>query len=286
MITRPLLASNISSIDSIKYPVLVSPKLDGIRCLKTTNTAFSRKFKPIPNKHIKNLIESLPDGLDGEIMIPNATFNEIQSLVMTEEGKPDFIYYIFDYVKNDLNTPYTKRLENLNSLKLPKWVKIVDNIVVYSKDQLLKLEEKYLQLGFEGLMLRSLDSPYKCGRSTEKEGYLLKLKRFLDDEAVVVGFEEKQTNTNKKKKNKLGLTERSSHKDGLVACDTLGALIVKYKDYTFSIGSGFNDETRKEVWDNKHKYLNKLVTFTYQPSGMKDKPRFPVFKGFRNENDL
>ena len=55
---------------------------------------------------------------------------------------------------------------------------------------------KNLDDGYEGLMLRAPDGPYKFGRSTVKENTLLKVKNFLDDEAEVIGFKEQTTNTN------------------------------------------------------------------------------------------
>jgi len=137
------------------------------------------------------------------------------------------------------------------------------------------------------LMLRSPDSRYKCGKSTAKEGILLKMKRFLDAEAIVIGFEEEQSNTNEKEKDELGLSKRSSKKAGKVPAGTLGALLMKSLDgkMSFGIGIGFDDETRKTIWDNRSKYLGKIASYKYQEIG-KSAPRFPVFLTFRSKLDL
>jgi DNA ligase-1 len=69
----------------------------------------------------------------------------------------------------------------------------------------------------------------------------------------------------------------------------LGALVVEYESMTFKIGTGFDDKLRKEVWENRDKYLGKLVKFKYQEIGVKDLPRFPSyleFIGYRDEDDL
>lgn len=282
-----MLAVSLTDLSILKYPVLVTPKLDGIRCLKVNGQALTRKFKEIPNQHIRELIEQLPDGLDGEIMIPGKTFNEIQSLVMTEGGTPDFEYWVFDYVE-DLKTPYSERIKMLPNLtKYPNIIPLI-SIRVYNETQLMFMEKQYVNAGYEGIMIRSLDSPYKCGRSTLKEGYLLKLKRMQDSEAIVLGFEEKLENQNEKQTDELGYTKRTSHKANLIPTNTLGSLLVKdiKSSVEFSIGTGFTQEEREQIWNNKDIFLNKIVTYTHQPSGQKEKPRFPSFKGFRDKRDM
>ena len=113
MITRPLLAATLEDLSKLKYPILATPKLDGIRILKVDGKAITRKFKPIPNNHIRTLLETyLPDNIDGEIMTPG-TFNDVQSKVMSIDGTPDFTFYAFDYIKDDLNTPYRQRVEHM-----------------------------------------------------------------------------------------------------------------------------------------------------------------------------
>lgn len=286
MITRPMLAETLKNKEDIKFPVSASPKFDGIRCL-IVNKPVSRKFKEIPNKYIYSKLSELPNGLDGELIIPGKTFNEIQSIVMSEDGNSEFEYHIFDYVKNDLNEQYNIRIENLKSLKLPDFCKLVLPKSINNIKELDLYEELMLKNGYEGVMIRNHSSPYKCGRSTVKEGFLLKIKRFNDSEAKILEFHEKLQNNNEIEKNELGYTKRSSKKANLKPVNTLGAILVKDVEtgIEFSIGTGFNDELKQEIWDNKEKYLNKTITYTFQNVGAKNKPRFPSFKGFRDEKD-
>ncbi|MFM7851045.1 MAG: hypothetical protein ACKO96_03815, partial [Flammeovirgaceae bacterium] len=61
-----------------------------------------------------------------------------------------------------------------------------------------------LERGYEGVMIRGLHGPYKQGRATLKQGWLMKLKEFDDDEAVIIGYEEKMKNNNAAQVNELG----------------------------------------------------------------------------------
>lgn len=291
MITRPLLAATLDDISTLKYPVLVTPKLDGIRVLKVDGKALTRKFKPVPNTHIRTLLEKhLPDGIDGEIMTPG-TFNDIQSKVMSFEGTPDFTFYAFDYVSKKLDEPYRDRVQKLfdviEKTHTPFRIVVLYPEIVENEKELLKYEAECLGKGFEGVMIRTPLGKYKCGRSTPKEQILMKLKRFLDAEARVVGFEEKMHNDNKQERDEFGLSKRSSRKDGLQPANTLGSLIVEdvKTGVKFGIGSGFDDTLKKEIWTQQNKYINKLVKYKYQSVGAKDAPRFPVFLGFRSELD-
>jgi DNA ligase-1 len=290
MITRPLLAATLEDINTLRFPVLATPKLDGIRVLKVDGKAVTRKFKPVPNTHIREMLEKyLPDGVDGEVMTPG-TFNDIQSKVMSFDGQPEFTFYVFDFVYDDLNTPYWSRVANMIRYvytTAPFKIVILEPVEINSIEELLAFEEQCLSQGYEGVMIRQPDGKYKCGRSTPKEQILMKLKRFLDAEAIVVGFEEKMHNDNIQEKDEFGLSKRSHKKDGLVPANTLGALIVEDQKtkVRFGIGSGFDDALKKEIWDNRDSYINKLVKYKYQSVGVKDAPRFPVFLGFRSKLD-
>ncbi len=298
-ITKPMLAVAVTDTATLKYPVLCTPKLDGIRCVVSGGKALSRKFKQIPNHHIRFSIESFFTGrreFDGEIMVPGKTFNEVQSLVMRESGKPDFQYFVFDYVLFDLNASYAERMEDLKDHAetsrqagdWPDWIRLVTPVPICNEAELIEFERQCLELGYEGVMIRSGDSPYKCGRSTLREGYLLKLKRFSDSEAEIIGFEEQLRNDNELGVNEVGGAKRSSCKAGLVPAGTLGAILARdvVTGVEFSVGTGMDDKIRGEIWASKDKCLGRIFSYRFQAVGMKDKPRFPSFKGFRSSDDF
>jgi DNA ligase-1 len=292
LIQSPMLATKLPSIKSVNYPVLCTPKLDGIRCLVINGNAVSRKFKPIPNNYIREQLKDLPDNLDGELITYTNgirdNFNIVSSKVMSEDGEPEFSYEVFDYVSENLTKQYDCRMSELWLLKLPNFINKLIPITIQCEEELLSYEEKCLNEGYEGIMLRIPEGPYKCGRSTPKEAYLLKLKRFEDSEAIIIGFEERMHNANEQTKDAFGYTERSSHKDNMIPMNTLGALQVKdiKTNKEFKIGTGFDDAMRQLIWSSKDKYINQIVVYKHQPSGSDELPRFPVFKGIRNKIDM
>ncbi len=296
-ITKPMLAGKCEDVTKLKFPLLCTPKLDGIRCVKTRGQALSRKFLPIPNHHIRKTIERLfPDGCDGEIIVPNVSFNETSGAVMRHDSEPVFKYFIFDYVKDGLDKRYADRMMDLRQAIKDMPVQAYDvamlvlPVVINNQEELDIYEADCLEDGYEGVMMRSPDSPYKLGRSTEKEGYLLKLKRFEDSEAEVLELVEKMRNDNEAQKDNVGHTKRQTLQENMTPMNTLGSMKVRdvKTGVEFSIGSGLDDATRDLVWKNKAAYIGKLVKYKHQPSGAKEQgaPRFPVFLGFRDARDM
>lgn len=288
---KPLLAVE-ADLSTLRFPLYASPKLDGIRTLIRSGNAVSRNLKSIPNDFIRDALESYADvleGFDGELIVGDVTasdcFNKTSSGVMSFSGTPNFNYYVFDEV---CDGSYFDRWIDSDLDQLPSFVMVVAQHLIHNLDELMTIEQHYVSLGYEGIMTRSPDGEYKQGRSTAKEQILLKIKRFTDTEAEIVGFEERMKNGNEATTNILGHSERSSHKANMIPMNTLGAIICKHPDFeeTFKIGTGFDDEQRKEIWDNQEKYIYELAKFKYQPAGMMDKPRFPVFLGMRDISDL
>ena len=303
MITKPMLAGKCSSIAGLTYPVLATPKLDGIRCLVINGKAVSRKFKPIPNDHIRNTIEAeyaagkYAAEFDGEIMIAGRSFNDLSGDVRRKDGKPDFRYHVFDRVVSmrsgglGLRETYQDRMRMLGTLSLPDCFVKVLPVSIENELELATYEDNMLAHDYEGVMVRSPNSPYKCGRSTENEGYLLKVKRFEDSEAVIVGYEELMHNDNVATRDAFGRTERSAHQENLRPAGVLGKLVCQYKNAAgrtveFGIGTGFDAATRAELWVRRDKLKMKIVKFKHQPSGGDERPRFPVFLGFRDMWDM
>jgi DNA ligase-1 len=276
----------------LKYPLLISPKLDGVRCIIVDGVALSRSLKPLPNAHVQRLFGRREfNGLDGELIVGEPTaknvFQVTTSGVMSHAGKPDVRFFIFD----DHLHPAPFKLRHANVTKRAKGfvnLCVVRHELVRDELHLQQLEEHHVSEGYEGSMLRDPHGPYKHGRSTLKEGWLLKLKRFIDSEAEVLGFSPRLHNTNVPTTNELGQTERSSHKAGKIPMAALGSLLVRdlKSKVEFEIGTGFTEQQRVELWLDRMNLRGKLVKYKSQPVGVKDKPRFPVFLGWRDRRDL
>jgi DNA ligase-1 len=286
-IKKPLLAGKYDP-EKAKFPYIVTPKIDGIRFIMVNGQALSRSFKPIRNIHIQTLLsEHLPDGIDGEIT-SGETIQSSTSAVNSINGEPNFKIWIFDYVSlEDEILPYYLRVLNFPYVSDEIDHTFLHGVNVKNQQELDEIEKLYLEQGFEGAMVRDPMGTYKFGRSSVKENILLKLKRFEDDEAVLINIEEKMHNENEAELNAFGNIKRSSSLEGLVGANTTGTLIAQHSSgQIIRIGSGLNDELRDEIWNNKTKYVGKLVKFKYFPYGVKELPRHAVFLSFRETNDL
>lgn len=282
-----------AELAKLQFPVYASPKLDGIRALVIDGVVVSRKLLPIPNKGVQQLFGRAEyNGFDGELIVGEPTsptaFRDTTSVVMSHDKPASSVYFwAFDNfaAPGGWHTRYHQHV--LPRIGEASSVLPVRHWMIANQAELERLDEDHLGLGFEGTMLRSVDGPYKQGRSTTNEGYLLKLKQFLDDEAMVVGFEELMHNGNEALKDNLGRTKRSSAQAGKSGLGKLGAVILRRPDgVEFNVGTGFNDAERTRLWDGRDDLLGKFVKYRYFPSGGKDKPRFPTFVGFRHPIDM
>jgi DNA ligase-1 len=291
---KPMLAATIEDLKVLRFPLYVSYKLDGIRATVQGGQLLSRSLKPIRNKFTQELFKGLPEGFDGELCVgPINDKNLMQktsSGVMSIEGEPDVTFHVFDY-QLQAKSPFTRRYGHLERVvwdsKFPSVALLLQEIV-NSVEELEAYEREALLHGFEGVIARSGSAPYKNGRSTMREQYLMKLKQWVDEEATIIGFKEQMHNANEAFKDERGYTKRSGHKENMVGKDTLGSLIARTKSgREVDVGSGFDDALRREVWDNRDKYLGRLFTFKhFAVTGVKEKPRQPIFKWFRDKDDI
>ena len=283
-----LLYQKNPDLHQLQYPVYVAPKLDGIRALTTERGLVSRTLKSIPNRYIQEYAyNSFPIGFDGELIVgpPNSptVYRDTNSAVMAHGGEPDFKYYVFD-IWNSL-LPYEKRLHTLNSYeeRLSDRIILVDTFLCYDVEAVLAMEEQIVDKGYEGIIIRNPNAHYKFGRTTLKENNSFKLKRYEDSEAIIQGVIPEYANLNEAQINELGNIKRSIHQENLVQKDSMGSLLVNDPKFgLFNIGTGFNQEERSQLWSIRNELIGKVVKYKYFPVGMKDKPRHPVFLGFRD----
>jgi DNA ligase-1 len=307
---------------------MVSPKVDGIRCVihpelgPVTNT-----LKPIKNTYIREwLIAHCPKWLDGELVVldkqgrggTTAQWGETLSGIMSEGGRPDFRFRVFDYFEMGQTCTFGMRNHDASEIIEKSRqlfysghgdiyrVSMLEQLDVDSLVYFESLEAQYLSLGYEGLMIRRKDALYKKNRSTLKEGGMIKVKRYTDAEAKVVGWEPLELNRNEPQRDLLGLQRRTSHKDGRIVDDTrVGSLSCtgingRFAGVSFSVGSGFDDalrvQMREAIRHNDTHTLTvglhpddprgKILTYKYQDHGSIDAPRQPIFKGFRHPDDV
>lgn len=291
-IKKPMLAGKYEPVKA-DFPYFATPKIDGIRFMMVNGVALSRQFKPIRNKYIQSLLSSaLPDGMDGELT-SGESFHSSTSNIMRIEGEPEFTVWLFDYVDSSLDKilPYSERMEQLSHFELNKnYPFILHKLlgkIVNNQEELEKLDDYHLEKGFEGTMLRSPSGTYKFGRATVKENILLKVKRFIDDEGLLIDVLEKLSNQNEAEIDELGHTKRSSALGGMVPMDTAGSLVVSGSYGEVKIGSGLDDNMREYIWNNRSSLIgNTYIKYKFFPQGVKDLPRHPVFIGFRDPDDM
>ena len=153
-ITKPMLATKCECPAALRFPVLATPKLDGIRCLKLGGRALTRSFKPISNRFAREWIEAnLPDGLDGELMLRGGTFNETTSAIGARDGRPDFVFHVFDYVTDSIATPYRERMKALAALPESDRIVKVLPVEIRNAAELATYEEECIAAGYEGVMV-------------------------------------------------------------------------------------------------------------------------------------
>jgi len=279
-------------LNTLRYPLMASTKMDGCRAIITPDGARTRSMKPISNRYMQKVLSTLPHGLDGEVGVIGAdgavNFRATTKAFSTESGEPAFIFHVFDNYLHP--APFLDRWVGLAEFGdlLPDWVEIVAQVSVDNADDVRRMFTKVVADGHEGLILRRADAAYKFGRSTLTEHGMLKVKPWLDDEAVIIGMVQEYENTNEAVKDERGFAKRSSAKSGKVPKDSMGTLVVQSPKWesAFEIGTGFTAEDRASFWRDRDAITGKIVKFKYIGVGGYDVPRSCVFLGFRAVEDM
>lgn len=265
-----------------KETMYVTEKLDGIRAFTLIEnrkvTIKTRQGKIISGlKDVEESILKATQGfdnifLDGELLSISSSYEDvykdtIKKVNNKNEIKTGVCYNVFDiglleeFRNKKGEMLYERRRELLNSLYTNDFVKIVP--LLYKGNDLNKiivLLNEYRDKGAEGLMV-SLNKPYEFKRSKN----LLKLKVMQSCDLEIISFEEGEGRLS----------------------GTLGKIICDYKGYKLGVGSGFTDADREEIWNNREKYLGRIVEINYFEETHNENGelslRFPVFKCVREE---
>jgi len=279
----------------LRYPLLMSPKIDGFRGGAHKGTMLSKSSKPFRSYQVHEELTAI-DFSDGEIVEGNATDSDVcnrtNSHLMSFKKPGDLFYYIFDtWNPACAHFPFEQRLALVHgqvaTLNNPQYIAL-DHSFVNNEDELLEAESKFIQLGYEGVMLRDPRGTYKPARSTWNEGIVLKLKRFVDTEALVVGIYERMHNDNAQTRDEQGYAFRSSSKTNLKPTGIAGGFIVDFNGTREEVPGGkFTLPELTWIFQNQEKVIGKkYLKFKYMQHGMKDKLRHKSALGFRDPLDM
>ena len=283
----------------LRYPLYVFPKFNGFRGYIKGGVVYTASNKPFKNRAMQEAFGRPEyEGLDGEFVVGDPSdgdnsLNRTSSVVTRADGDiSDLRFFVFDHI-GDLDAPFATRFFSVYDRFEPidtdtrDRVLVSPMVVAHSWEDVAALERGYVSQGWEGVITRDPQAPYKCGRSTAREAYMGKLKQFIDAEFEIIGFEERMHNTNEATVNERGLTQRSSAQAGKVGRGDLGALVCRTKEgHTFNVGTGFNDAQRAELWAARHELTGQLAKVKYHAVGSHDVPVLPVFLQIRPKEDM
>lgn len=306
---KPMLACD-AIFDKIKYPCMVMPKIDGVRALNLDGKLSGRSLKPFGNTHTQRTF-SYPEflGLDGELIDSQygATHPELcrrtTSALGRYDGEPQMLWLLFDYIAPEVRgMPYKQRYALLQRI-VPTFrnspdrrvrfaadrMMVISAQIAYDREQLLAWEEQWLAEGYEGVIVRDPRGYHKSGRATVNEGTYLRIKRFVEEDAVVLSITEGQTNGNDAQINELGQTFRTTHKANMMPNGMVGSLQcrdVKTGEVITVAAGRLDHEQRVMYFNNPDLLLGKTIKYRKFMHGQKDKPRFPTFQSVRIEADI
>lgn len=277
-----------TSIEKVKLKgdekIFISQKLNGTRCAFIGDKCMTRQGKEyIGLQHIIDDLKRFVGThmfVDGELVYKNEeglsdseAFQKGTGIAMSkEEDKSDLKLVIFDiFPLNEFwhgasKKTYSERAKVLDDLSRILYLSDCENLEVVDciyegndHSNIWTCLDKAEENDWEGVMI-NLDTPYECKRSKN----LIKVKKFYTYDLEVIDMEEGDG------RNK----------------GTLGALVVKYKNNTVNVGSGFTDEERRCFWENKDDIIGRVIEVKFKEITVDKKTgleslQFPVFCGVR-----
>ena len=301
---KPILAVD-ANLDKVKFPCYVMPKIDGVRGLNVDGKLVGRSLKAHKNRATSaHFSQRFLSGCDGELVLNNRVTSpslcrDTTSAINTHELEPVIYWHLFDKF-DELNpdAPYSERLAKLNEFvniinedaayEFTR-LSVVKHYVANSKDEVLSYYNKFIDMGYEGIIIRDPNGKHKNGRCTVNEANYLRIKPTADREAEVIGVIEGFHNANEAETNELGLTSRSSHKENKIPNGMVGALLCKNEFYSepFKVSAGcLTHEQRIHYLAHPENIIGNTIKYKFMAHGEKDAPRHARFHSFRAETDI
>ena len=287
---KPTLAATLPAdygLTTLPYPLLASPKLDGVRAMVQRGILVSRNGRPISNLQAqKKFGRREYEGLDGELTVGPPYGQDVfnRTVRVTQKRDADSYnlrYNVFDWVgAHGLNQVYRTRRAGLSEFYSKRdGVCLVKQTLIHDAAQLQAYLTAQLVKGYEGCMLRRADAgPYMQKRSTLKEFNLVKFKPWEFGEASIEGAYLLRHNDNVEK---TSTGRRITAKAGIRLDKTQygSALLRDVKTKVeFTVNIPTDNLRRWDGWAEPKRWLGKRVRYKFQLCGTLKggAPRFPT----------
>ena len=269
----------------VDKPFCLTTKIDGGRIVAIKKDGVVEFFTRAGQKYeglvdLEREMATMPDNiaLDGEITLLHgegldnkAQYKQTMMITRRDGEKHGVKMKVFDiltadeFINQECHTRYMDRRAQLDNLfsthELTYFEKLPILYEGYDTSMIEQVLQEQINRGEEGVMINISDALYEFKRTNS----LLKVKKMHDVDLPILDFEE-GTNKNAGK---------------------LGAIITEYKGCILKVGSGFSDELREQIWNNREEYRGTMMSVQYfeettnQQGGVS--LRFPVFLDFRPE---
>ncbi len=242
-----------------EWPSVISPKLDGVRCLIIDGKPKTRNGKDILGiDHIMDEFNKLPSStiLDGELIVPSTRFDKVSGLVRDHKQHPELEFHVFDIPSLSVNQ-YSRLREVSNIIYTYKMttIKYVSHYYTWTEDQANEYLARFLKEGYEGAVLKTMSNFYKHKRTWD---WMRLVPTHTEDLVCIDVFAGKGKHTGR-----------------------AGGIIVDYNGTLVKVGTGFTDAEREEIWAAPELFVGQIAEIKYKEITKAGSLRQPVFLGWR-----
>lgn len=202
-IPKPMLAVQYEKVSNNVFERnwYCSRKIDGVRALiyyKDEEVLVASRGGGeynIPAEHIREELKTFfklnpTIILDGELYCHGLALQEISGLarLKTRNEKCNLLeFWVYDYISEEIFEERYKTLMNWKTKYESNKIKFLDHELLAGWLNIKSKHDKYVQEGFEGLVMRSPTKEYGIGKRSSV--YMIKLKNYRDMEVPVRGYE-------------------------------------------------------------------------------------------------
>lgn len=273
--THDVMLAKLFDYKKVKYPCWGSIKIDGVRAIFKNGKFYSRGgHEYVGLEHISALIPESAT-LDGELYIPNETFQVSSGRIRSDNPTPDAVYAVFDIPVTN-TVPFQERLGTLVQLiheiydthdipiksDRPPYrypIELVTHELLRDEFEVHYYHVRCVANKHEGAVIKSYDYKYVGTRSW----HWMKMKTTLTVDTRA-----------------LDIFEGEGKYEGM-----LGGVVIAYKNSLVKVGSGFSDTQRKEFWDNPSLIMYRMIEVAYMEETDAGSLRHPRFITLRPDKE-